>query len=222
MSQRKIEIEENLREVNSRIELAAKSSGRNPDEITLIAVTKTFPSSDIQILYDLGMRNFGENRDQEGSAKAPELPEDCIWHFQGQIQSNKLKSIAKWADVIHSIDDLTHAKKLSDLADNKDIFIQVSLDDKPNRGGVDPAILDEFVSEISTLGNLDLRGLMAVAPLGVQPTVAFARLKELSNQVKKSHPKAQDISAGMSGDFESAISQGATHIRIGSQILGVR
>ena len=222
MSQRKIEIEENLREVNSRIELAAKSSGRNPDEITLIAVTKTFPSSDIQILYDLGMRNFGENRDQEGSAKAPELPEDCIWHFQGQIQSNKLKSIAKWADVIHSIDDLTHAKKLNDLADNKDIFIQVSLDDKPNRGGVDPAILDEFVSEISTLGNLDLRGLMAVAPLGVQPTVAFARLKELSNQVKKSHPKAQDISAGMSGDFESAISQGATHIRIGSQILGVR
>ena len=222
MSQRKIEIEENLREVNSRIELAAKSSGRNPDEITLIAVTKTFPSSDIQILYDLGMRNFGENRDQEGSAKAPELPEDCIWHFQGHIQSNKLKSIAKWADVIHSIDDLTHAKKLNDLADNKDIFIQVSLDDKPNRGGVDPAILDEFVSEISTLGNLDLRGLMAVAPLGVQPTVAFARLKELSNQVKKSHPKAQDISAGMSGDFESAISQGATHIRIGSQILGVR
>lgn len=222
MSQRKIEIEENLREVNSRIELAAKSSGRNPDEITLIAVTKTFPSSDIQILYDLGMRNFGENRDQEGSAKAPELPEDCIWHFQGQIQSNKLKSIAKWADVIHSIDDLTHAKKLNDLADNKDIFIQVSLDDKPNRGGVDPAILDEFVSQISTLGNLDLRGLMAVAPLDVQPTVAFARLKELSNQVKKSHPKAQDISAGMSGDFESAISQGATHIRIGSQILGVR
>jgi len=222
MTLRKLEIQENLQIVNSRIGLAAKTCGRDPSEITLIVVTKTFPTSDIEALYQLGIRNFGENRDQEGSVKSPELPDDCIWHFQGQIQSNKLKSIANWADVVHSIDDLSHASKLSSLVDQKDIFIQVSLDDQPNRGGVDPENLEEFVSGILAFKNLNLRGAMAVAPLGQEPGAAFARLKELSNQLQKFHPKADEISAGMSNDFESAIAHGATHIRIGSQILGVR
>ena len=222
MTLRKLEIQENLQIVNSRIGLAAKTCGRDPSEITLIVVTKTFPTSDIEALYQLGIRNFGENRDQEGSVKAPELPDDCIWHFQGQIQSNKLKSIANWADVVHSIDDLSHASKLSSLVDQKDIFIQLSLDDQPNRGGVDPENLEEFVSGILAFKNLNLRGAMAVAPLGQEPGTAFARLKELSNQLQKFHPKAHEISAGMSNDFESAIAHGATHIRIGSQILGVR
>lgn len=222
MTLRKLEIQENLQIVNSRIGLAAKTCGRDPSEITLIVVTKTFPTSDIEALYQLGIRNFGENRDQEGSVKAPVLPDDCIWHFQGQIQSNKLKSIANWADVVHSIDDLSHASKLSSLVDQKDIFIQVSLDDQPNRGGVDPENLEEFVSGILAFKNLNLRGAMAVAPLGQEPGTAFARLKELSNQLQKFHPKADEISAGMSNDFESAIAHGATHIRIGSQILGVR
>jgi pyridoxal phosphate enzyme (YggS family) len=222
MSSRIQELSANLDSIRARISAAAQSSGRSADEITLIVVTKTFPASDVQILYDLGARDFGENRDQEASVKSVELPEDCKWHFQGQIQSNKLKSIAEWADVLHSLDDIAHAKKLSSLVSAKDVFVQVSLDNLPNRGGVLPNLLPEFLEKISEFTNLNVRGLMAVAPLGEDPAGAFKRLKELSGQVVKSHPKVHEISAGMSNDFEAAISQGATHIRIGSQILGVR
>jgi pyridoxal phosphate enzyme (YggS family) len=222
MSSRIQELSANLDSIRARISAAAQSSGRSADEITLIVVTKTFPASDVQILYDLGARDFGENRDQEASVKSVELPEDCRWHFQGQIQSNKLKSIAEWADVLHSLDDIAHAKKLSSLVSAKDVFVQVSLDNLPNRGGVLPNLLPEFLEKISEFTNLNVRGLMAVAPLGEDPAGAFKRLKELSDQVVKSHPKVHEISAGMSNDFEAAISQGATHIRIGSQILGVR
>jgi len=222
MTTRNQELSDNLNSIRARITASAQSSGRSPDAITLIVVTKTFPSSDVQILYDLGVRDFGENRDQEASVKSVELPEDCRWHFQGQIQSNKLKSIANWADVLHSIDDIAHAKRLNSLVEAKDVFVQVSLDNLPNRGGVLPDLLPGFLEEISAFTNLNFRGLMAVAPLGEEPAEAFKRLKEFSNQVVKVHPKAHEISAGMSNDFEAAISQGATHIRIGSQILGVR
>lgn len=222
MTIRSQELSANLDSIRARIGAAVQGSGRSSDEVTLIVVTKTFPASDVQILYDLGVRDFGENRDQEASVKSLELPDDCRWHFQGQIQSNKLKSIAEWADVLHSIDDISHARKLNSLVSEKDIFVQVSLDNLPNRGGVVPNLLPDFLEEISALANLNLRGLMAVAPLGEEPARAFSRLKELSDQVVRVHPKAHEISAGMSNDFETAVAQGATHIRIGSQILGVR
>ncbi len=222
MKTRSEELRENLDSIKVRISEAAQSAGRNSNEITLIVVTKTFPASDVKILYDLGIRDFGENRDQEASVKSIELPDDCRWHFQGQIQSNKLKSIADWADVLHSIDDVTHARKLDSLVSMVDVFVQISLDNLPNRGGVLPNLLPEFLDEVSAFPHLNIRGLMAVAPLGEEPVTAFQRLKELSDQVVKVHPKAWEISAGMSNDFEAAISQGATHIRIGSQILGVR
>ena len=222
MSRRAAEISANLQAITARIVSAAESAGRDPEEVTLIAVTKTFPVTDAKILYELGVRNFGENRDQEGSLKYSELPGDSNWHFQGQIQSNKLKSIATWADVIHSIDDISHAKKLNSLVAIKEIFIQVSLDNLPGRGGVNPEQLLDFLAEVTALANLKVRGLMAVAPLEEPPLEAFKRLKELSETVIKTHPDAWEISAGMSNDFEAAISQGATHIRIGSQILGVR
>ena len=222
MSSRAAEISVNLQAITARIVSAAESAGRDPEEITLIAVTKTFPVSDVKILYELGIRDFGENRDQEGSVKFSELPGDSNWHFQGQIQSNKLKSIAAWADVIHSIDDISHARKLSSLVGAKDIFVQVSLDGLPGRGGVNPEQLLDFLAEVTALANLKVRGLMAVAPLDEPPLEAFKRLKALSETVIKTHPNTWEISAGMSNDFEAAISQGATHIRIGSQILGVR
>ena len=222
MSNRAAEISTNLQVIRDRVASAAEGAGRDPKEITLIAVTKTFPVTDVKILYELGVRDFGENRDQEGSVKFSELPGDCNWHFQGQIQSNKLKSIAIWADVIHSIDDISHAKKLSSLVPAKDIFVQVSLDNLPGRGGVNPDQLLDFLGEVRALANLKVRGLMAVAPLDEPPLAAFKRLKTLSEMVIKTHPDAWEISAGMSNDFEAAISQGATHIRIGSQILGVR
>ena len=222
MKTRSEELRENLDSIKARINEAAQIAGRNSSEITLIVVTKTFPASDVKILYNLGVRDFGENRDQEASVKSTELPDDCRWHFQGQIQSNKLKSIANWADVLHSIDDVAHARKLDSLVSLVDVFVQVSLDNLPNRGGVLPNLLPEFLDEVSAFPHLNIRGLMAVAPLGQEPVVAFKRLKELSDQVITVHPKAREISAGMSNDFEAAISQGATHIRIGSQILGVR
>jgi pyridoxal phosphate enzyme (YggS family) len=222
MSSRSEELSANLNAIKSRISVAAQSAGRSAEEVTLIVVTKTFPASDAQILYELGVRDFGENRDQEASVKSTELPDDCRWHFQGQIQSNKLKSIANWADVLHSIDDIAHANKLNSLVASKDIFIQVSLDNQPNRGGVLPELIPEFLEEISAFSNLKIRGLMAVAPLDEEPVIAFQRLKALSERVVKTQPTAHEISAGMSNDFEAAISQGATHIRIGSQILGVR
>jgi pyridoxal phosphate enzyme (YggS family) len=222
MSNRAAEISTNLQVIRDRVASAAEGAERDPKEITLIAVTKTFPVTDVKILYELGVRDFGENRDQEGSVKFSELPGDCNWHFQGQIQSNKLKSIAIWADVIHSIDDISHAKKLSSLVAAKDIFVQVSLDNLPGRGGVNPDQLLDFLGEVRALANLKVRGLMAVAPLEEPPLAAFKRLKTLSEMVIKTHPDAWEISAGMSNDFEAAISQGATHIRIGSQILGVR
>jgi len=222
MSSRAAEISANLQAITARIVSAAESAGRDREEITLIAVTKTFPVSDVKILYELGIRDFGENRDQEGSVKFSELPGDSNWHFQGQIQSNKLKSIAAWADVIHSIDDISHARKLSSLVGAKDIFVQVSLDGLPGRGGVNPEQLLDFLAEVSALANLKVRGLMAVAPLDEPPLEAFKRLKTLSETVMKTHPNTREISAGMSNDFEAAISQGATHIRVGSQILGVR
>ena len=222
---REVEIAANLAAVARRISNAAEICGRKAEEITLIVVTKTYPVSDVKILYDLGVRNFGENRDQEGAIKAPALPNDAIWHFQGQIQSNKMKSIASWAQVIHSIDDLSHAKKLDSLSLEKEIFIQVSLDGMTNsevRGGVEIDQVSGFISEVLKLPNLNILGLMAVAPLARQPVLAFEKLAKLADQIRRAHPDISKVSAVMSNDFEEAIGQGATHIRIGSQILGVR
>jgi pyridoxal phosphate enzyme (YggS family) len=222
---RKSEIAANLLEVNGRIATAAAKAGRNPADIKLIVVTKTFPITDLQNLYDLGVREFGENRDQEASEKVGLLPADINWHFQGQIQSNKLKSITSWATYIHSIDQLKYAKMVSEFAGNqrKSIFLQVSLDQIPeSRGGVDPAKLVELASGITEFTNLNLMGLMAVAPLDEGTDSAFSRLATYHHEFMKGFPQAKYLSAGMSGDYESAILHGATHIRIGSSILGNR
>ena len=222
---RKSEIAANLLEVNERIATAAAKAGRNPADIKLIVVTKTFPITDLQNLYDLGVREFGENRDQEASEKVGLLPADINWHFQGQIQSNKLKSITSWATYIHSIDQLKYAKMVSEFAGNqrKSIFLQVSLDQIPeSRGGVDPAKLVELASGITEFTNLNLMGLMAVAPLDEDTDQAFSRLSQIHSHFRESFPDAKHLSAGMSGDYESAILHGATHLRIGSSILGNR
>jgi PLP dependent protein len=227
------EIDANLQSVNDRIAKALKGAGRERDEVTLIAVTKTFPVSDVEILYELGLRNFGENRDQEGSAKAPEIKADSIWHFQGQIQSNKLKSIIKWADVIHSLDEIRHAATLHELlikneaSSTIDTFVQVSLDflkevEPTNRGGVQPAELEPFIEQLLEFSSINPIGLMAVAPTGIEPELAFSKLAEIHKGIQRKYPAIAKLSAGMSNDFECAISHGATHLRIGSQILGVR
>ena len=222
---RKMEIEENLNQVRQKITDAAAKSGRNPNEINLIVVTKTFPISDLEILYSLGVREFGENRDQEASVKAKALPQDINWHFQGGIQSNKLKSICSWASVIHSVDQFKYAKIISEQSSVKarQIFIQVSLDEPPeSRGGVDPAKLIELANQISSLPNIKVLGLMAVGPVDREIEPAFARLQQIQAGFLTDFKDAVFLSSGMSGDYELAISYGATHLRIGSSILGNR
>ena len=218
---RKSEITSNLEAVRDQIVKAAISAGRSLDEITLIAVTKTFPASDVEILRDLGVTDFGENRDADAAPKAVAVA--GTWHFQGQIQSNKLKSITSWANVIHSLDEIRHFEVIEKNATHPlDIFCQVSLDGSEGRGGVSEQKLYELAQAIEKSAVHRLQGLMAVAPLGVDPTVAFSKLSAIHKAFMADFPKADKLSAGMSGDFKEAIAYGATHIRIGSQILGSR
>ena len=210
---RRVTLAQNLAAVKSTI----------PEGIHLIVVTKTFPLSDAQILHELGVSEFGENRDQEGREKAPLVPGK--WHFQGKLQSNKLKSICSWADVIQTIDSTRYVQlvsKASEPSRNLEVFIQVSLDGSTHRGGALPQDLNEIADEILATNNLKLQGLMAVAPLGEEPDRAFERLAKIHKSFTSRYPNAPYLSAGMSGDYLSAISHGATHIRVGYSILGSR
>lgn len=216
-----LEIESNLQEVRGRISNALKQSGRENSDLTLIAVTKNFPVSDIEILKSLGINDFGENRVSEAATKAALV--QGTWHFQGQIQSNKLKSICSWAKVIHSLDEIRHFRLIEKFAEHSlQIFLQVNLDGAKNRGGAQIDQLLELAQAIEANSTHILSGLMAVAPLEVDPDVAFSRLQKIHSDFLKEFPEATGLSAGMSGDFESAIAHGATHLRIGSQILGSR
>lgn len=213
--------------MNRRDEIAANLSelrSHIPSHVTLICVTKTFPVSDVEILKTLGEENFGENRTSELEEKAAAV--SGRWHFQGQIQSNKLKALARWADVVHSLDDRSHCQKLDRYLDEVGrklfAFIQVSLDGRVGRGGALPSELAAIADSIIQSRNIELMGLMAVAPLGEEPDSAFSRLHAIHQNFITGFPMATALSAGMSGDFQSAISHGATHIRIGSQILGSR
>ena len=200
-----------------------------PHHVTLIVVTKTFPASDVEILYGLGERNFGENRDSEGAEKSALLPDDAQWHFQGGIQSNKLRSIVTWSDYIHSLDEVRHAEKISTLAlemnKKQNCFIQINLDsDQRNetRSGIERSGLARFVDEISLFSGINIVGVMGVGPLNSDPRRAFVELQSASHELQKVVPGATFISGGMSGDFRIAMEYGATHVRIGSSILGSR
>ena len=218
---RRTEIAERLLDVQERIAAAAKKAQREPADITLIAVTKTFPISDIEILSELGVQEFGENRDGDAAPKAAAVP--GRWHFQGQIQSNKLKSICSWAHVIHSLDELRHFEVIEKFATHPlEIFLQVNLDGLAERGGAAIESLYPLASIIQAHPVHRLAGLMAVAPLGIDPEIAFGNLHEIQRGFLGDFPSAKSLSAGMSQDFEIAISHGATHLRIGSQIMGSR
>ena len=209
------EISHNLEVVRAKI--AAVATG----PVTLIAVTKTFPASDVQLLKQLGVENFGENRDAEGSEKSQIV--QGTWHFQGQIQSNKLKSITAWASVIHSLDDPRHFEIIEKVAPHPlSIFLQVSLDGAHNRGGAGVDQLYQLAEKVSGSKTHTLAGLMSVPPVGMDPEVAYSQLSLIRNEFLRRFPKADSLSAGMSGDYDVAISHGATHVRVGSSILGSR
>jgi pyridoxal phosphate enzyme (YggS family) len=212
---RKEEIAHNLETVRANIAAVAVHP------VTLIAVTKTFPASDVQILKELGVEDFGENRDSEGAEKSAVV--SGTWHFQGQIQSNKLKSITSWASVIHSLDDPRHFEIIEKVAPHPlSIFLQVSLDGAHNRGGAGVDQLYRLAELVSESKVHTLVGLMSVPPVEMDPDKAYSQLAVIRNEFLLRFPKADSLSAGMSGDYQSAISHGATHARVGSSILGSR
>ena len=209
------EISANLEIVKSKIAAVASHP------VTLIAVTKTFPVSDAQILQQLGVTDFGENRDSEGAEKSQIVVGK--WHFQGQIQSNKLKSITSWASVIHSLDDPRHFEMIEKVAPHPlSIFLQVSLDGAHHRGGAGVDQLYQLAEKVSASATHTLAGLMSVPPVGMDPEKAYSQLALIRTEFMNRFPNAKSLSAGMSGDYETAISHGATHVRVGSSILGSR
>lgn len=226
---RREELAANLREVRARIDAAAVASGRRPEEVTLVAVTKTWPASDVALLAGLGVTDVAENRDQEARPKHEATAGLGLrWHFVGQLQRNKARSVAAYADVVQSVDRAELATALDRAAISHgrtlDVLLQVDLADppQPHRGGVAPADVDRLADTVAGCAALRLAGLMAVAPLGEDPVPAFARLEALSRALVARHPGAVMVSAGMSGDLEAAVATGATHVRVGTAVLGGR
>lgn len=224
---RTAELRASLTALRDRIARAADAAGRDPAELTLIAITKTFPAQDAARLADLSVTDFGENRAAEAADKAAELPQ-LRWHFVGQVQRNKARSIAGFADWVHSVDRVPLVTALQNAASQHgrslDVLLQVSLadDTADGRGGVPPAGLEELAAATEAADALRLRGLMAVAPLGVDPAAAFARLAGIAADFTAKRPAADVLSAGMSADLEAAVRFGATHLRIGTALLGGR
>lgn len=228
---RKGELSGRLVAVRERIAAASVAAGRDPQEVTLVAVTKTFPASDVRLLYELGVRDVGENRDQEAAPKAAECADlalELTWHFVGQLQTNKAASVVRYACVVHSVDRLRLARVLGQQARKAGrvvtCLIQVSLDAHPDpgRAGAAPAQVPGLAAAVAAEEGLLLGGVMAIAPLGVPPAQAFAPLPAAAAAVREIRPEAAMISAGMSGDMEAAIAAGATHVRVGTALLGDR
>jgi pyridoxal phosphate enzyme (YggS family) len=233
---RRAELRTNLAAVRARIEQGCAAAGRSGTEITLIAVTKFFPVTDAALLAELGVTDLGENRDQDASVKSDELAAltdiAVRWHFIGQLQSNKARSVARYADLVHSVDRQGLADALEDGARRAgrpalDVLVQLSLDADAEPGGTGRGggAADELMRLADRVAGSDvlrLAGIMAIAPLDGDPDQAFSRLAEVARRLRESHPAARIVSAGMSDDLEAALQHGATHVRIGTALLGRR
>ncbi|MEU6555162.1 YggS family pyridoxal phosphate-dependent enzyme [Streptomyces sp. NPDC046915] len=235
MTDRKGELAANLAKVEERITAACVAAGRKREEVTLIVVTKTYPASDVRILSGLGVRHVAENRDQDAAPKAAacsDLP--LSWHFVGQLQTNKVRSVVAYADVVQSVDRARLVTALSKEAERTGrelgCLVQVALDAaesaRGERGGVAPGGIEELADLVARAPGLRLDGLMTVAPLtgeyAGRQRAAFERMMDLSTDLRRAHPAANMVSAGMSADLEDAVAAGATHVRIGTAVLGVR
>ncbi|MFJ5777305.1 YggS family pyridoxal phosphate-dependent enzyme [Streptomyces sp. NPDC093094] len=235
MKDRRDELAANLAKVEERIAAACAAAGRDRGEVTLIVVTKTYPASDVRILSELGVRHVAENRDQDAAPKAAacsDLP--LTWHFVGQLQTNKVRSVAGYAGVVQSVDRdrLVTALSREAVRAGRELgcLIQVALDagesGRGERGGVAPRGIEELADLVAGSPGLRLDGLMTVAPLtgeyAGRQRAAFGRLMDLSTDLRRAHPAANMVSAGMSADLEEAVAAGATHVRVGTAVLGVR
>ncbi|MGW2343540.1 YggS family pyridoxal phosphate-dependent enzyme [Streptomyces sp. NPDC001661] len=235
LQERTAELAANLATVEERITAACAAAGRKRDDVTLIVVTKTYPASDVRILSGLGVRHVAENRDQDAAPKAAECSDlPLTWHFVGQLQTNKVRSVASYADLVQSIDrgKLVTALSKGAVRAERELgcLIQVALDadadGRGERGGVGPGGVEELAARVAEAPGLRLDGLMTVAPLtgdyAGRQQAAFERLMDLSTAVRAAHPAANMVSAGMSSDLEQAVAAGATHVRVGTAVLGVR
>ncbi|MFC7309150.1 YggS family pyridoxal phosphate-dependent enzyme [Streptomyces monticola] len=235
MTDRKAEIAGNLAKVEERIASACSAAGRKREEVTLIVVTKTYPASDVRILADLGVRHVAENRDQDAAPKAADCRDlPLTWHFVGQLQTNKVRSVVGYADVVQSVDrpKLVSALSAAAVRAEREVgcLLQVALDaeegGRGDRGGLAPGGIEELAGLVAEAPGLRLDGLMTVAPLtgpyAGRQQAAFQRLVEFSTLLRAAHPAANMVSAGMSADLEQAVAAGATHVRVGSAVLGVR
>ena len=231
------ELADSLKSVEERIAAACAAAGRARDEVRLLGVTKTFPAADAALLTDLGLTQLAENRDQEAGPKVAEvarLRPDAAprWHMVGSLQRNKARSVVRWAAEVQSVDSarladalgraVGNAQQAGERAEPLDVLIQVSLDGDPARGGTALGDLAALADHIARVGELRLRGVMAVAPLGEDPDRAFARLVQASGRLREDHPNAVEVSAGMSHDLEQAITHGSTCVRVGTALLGGR
>jgi len=225
--------------VRARIANACIEAGRDPHSVTLIAVTKTYPAADVATLATLGVLDIGESRDQEAAAKVAEVAEaqghgaadergpSLRWHFVGRLQSRKARSVATYAHAVHSVDRPELIGQLAAAVTRAgrgrlDVFVQVSLDGDPARGGVAGGGVLALADVVAARAQLRLRGVMAIAPMAAEPHRAFAELAAASAQLRVAHPEADAISAGMSVDLEAAITHGSTHVRVGTALLGRR
>ncbi|MFF3260775.1 YggS family pyridoxal phosphate-dependent enzyme [Streptomyces sp. NPDC002932] len=238
MTDRKAQLAGNLAQVEERIASACAAAGRKREEVTLIVVTKTYPATDVRILHELGVRQVAENRDQDAAPKAAACADlSLTWHFVGQLQTNKVRSVVSYADIVQSVDRTKLVTALSaavgrDERDGRELgcLIQVALDaesgERGERGGVAPDGVEELAAAVESAPGLRLAGLMTVAPLAGpfagRQRAAFDRLMEISSRLRGNHPAANMVSAGMSADLEDAVAAGATHVRVGTAVLGVR
>ncbi len=226
-SSRRDELAVRLTAVRQRIAVACQAAGRDPADVTLIAVTKTFPASDVRLLSELGVTDVGENRDAEAAPKAAQCADlDLTWHFIGQLQTNKAASVVRYATFVHSIDRMRLIRALGTAARRAERVVQclveVSLDGDPARGGAVAGEVPALAEALTAEPGLVLAGVMAIAPLGMAPAEAFGLLRDSAAVVRAVRPAATVISAGMSGDLEDAVAAGATHLRIGTALLGDR
>jgi PLP dependent protein len=226
-AERLAQLEGNLTAVRRTIAAACAEAGRDPAEVTLVAITKTFGEDDVRALAGLGVTTLGENRESELKAKAPATADlEIQWHFVGQLQSNKARSVARYADVIHSVDRESLVAALAKTDRPLRCLVQVALSDDDGviapRGGVGPDGVLPLADLIADTPGLRLGGVMAVAPLGANPDRAFGQLAGIAGRLRAVHPDATWVSAGMSEDLEAAIRHGATHVRVGRALLGER
>ncbi|MDX3729135.1 YggS family pyridoxal phosphate-dependent enzyme [Streptomyces caniscabiei] len=235
MTDRKAQLASNLAKVEDRIAAACVAAGRKRDEVTLIVVTKTYPASDVRILSELGVRHVAENKDQDAAPKAAECSDlSLVWHFVGQLQTNKVRSVVRYADLVQSVDRsrlvTTLSKEAVRAGREVGCLIQVALDadegGRGERGGVGPGGIEELADLLAESPGVRVDGLMTVAPLtgeyAGRQRAAFERLMVLSTDLRRAHPAANMVSAGMSADLEDAVAAGATHVRVGTAVLGVR